>query len=96
MDAGTKKLLMWGGLGALALYLFTQSSASAAAAPAAANPVGTSGVFGTVAMPNGTSVTLQNSQVSMATGVMTAQIQGINYAIQAQADGTWAAVAITS
>lgn len=87
----TKDILLWGGLAAAAYYLFTQSGSTASAA---SMPLSTSGSYGAVTLPNGQSVTLPNSQVSMASGSMTALINGVNYALQVQSDGSTLAVPV--
>lgn len=89
----TKDLLLWGGAALAAYFLYTKS---AGGLPAAAQPLAASGTWGAVTLPNGTSVTLANNQISMATGVMTANINGANYALQVQADGSTLAVPAAS
>jgi hypothetical protein len=91
----TKDLLIWGGLAVAAYFLMTQSS-SAGGLPAASQPLASSGAYGPVTLPNGSSVTLNNNQISTATGVMTAMISGTNYALQVQADGSTLAVPAAS
>jgi hypothetical protein len=90
----TKDLLLWGGLAAAAYYLYTQMGSTGSALPAAAQPLAPSGAYGPVTLPNGQVVTINNNQISMATGSMQANINNVPYNLMVQGDGSTLAVAV--